>query len=259
MKRLARCLVLWLGMAMALPASAWAFSFSVEPSRIELSIPAGKRRGKTVTVDNSKSDRPMHLKVYVQDVAYLPDGTNDFLPVGSTAWSCASWLQTTPTELDIPAGQTAEVRVSALVPAEARGGHYAIIFFETTPSYTEKGIGVNFRIGALVEITVPQTQVYQAKLVNLTWAPSQHIAVGLFNQGNVLVRPKGRLKILDHQGKVVVQQAFNPNRLGVLPGTTRQFDAPVEQALAPGSYRLRAEIDYETAQLLVGELAISVE
>ena len=258
MKRLPLCLVLGLSLTSALP-SAWTFSFSVEPSRIELSIPAGKRRGKTVTIDNSKSDRPTHLKIYVQDISYLPDGTNDFLPVGSTAWSCASWLQTTPAELDIPAGRTAEVRVSALVPEGARGGHYAIIFFETTPSYTEKGIGVNFRIGALVEITVPQTEVRQATLVNLAWAPSQHVLVSLFNQGNALMRPKGRLKVLDSRDKTVVQQAFNSNRLGVLPGTTRQFDEPVKQALTPGSYRLRAEIDYETAQLLVGELTIVVK
>lgn len=258
MTRLSWCLALGLSLTSALP-SVWAFSFSVEPSRIELSVPAGKRRGKTVAVDNSKSDQPVHLKIYIQDVAYLPDGTNDFLPVGATAWSCASWLQMTPTELDIPAGRKSEIRVSALVPEGARGGHYAIVFFETGPSYTEKGIGVNFRIGALVEITVPNTETYQAKLANLTWTPSKHATVSVFNQGNTLVRPKGRLKIVDGQGKVVVQQAFNPNRLGVLPGTTRQFDAPVTASLPPGAYRLRAEIDYESAQLLVGELAITVE
>ena len=249
--------MLGLSLLCAAPA-VWAFSFSVEPARVELAVPAGKRRGKTVIVDNSKSDHPIHLKLYMQDVAYLPDGTNDFLPVGSTAWSCASWLQITPLELDIPAGKKADVRVSALAPADARGGHYAIIFFETGPSYTEKGIGVNFRIGALVEITVPQTEIYQAKLVNLTWAP-QRATVSLFNQGNTLVRPRGRLKILNRAGRVVAQQPLNPSRLGVLPGTTRQFETPVQNALAPGAYRIRAEIDYETAQLLVGELAITVK
>ena len=50
-----------------------AFGFSVEPARVELSIPAGKRRGKSVTVNNAKSDQSLHIKIYVSDVVYLPD------------------------------------------------------------------------------------------------------------------------------------------------------------------------------------------
>ena len=241
-------------------AETTGFTFSVEPSRVELSIPAGKRRGKSLTVDNAKSSDPVHLKIYVQDVTYLPDGTNDFLPPGSTAWSCANWLEIGPMELDIPARKSAEVRLSALAPEGAQGGHYAIVFFETSPSYAEPGgIGMNFRIGALVEIVVPGTEQRRASLTNLSVAPGGIILADLRNDGNVLVRPKGKLKFLDASGARVFQTDFNPNRIGVLPNSTRQFETKLERHLSPGTYRLRAEIDYGTKELLIGEMDLTVK
>lgn len=237
---------------------AEAFSFSVEPSRIELQVPAGKRRGKSITVDNSKSSAPVHIKVYVQDVIYLPDGTHEFPEAGSTAWSCATWIQISPTELDIPAGSTAEVRVSVTAPENAAGGHYAIVFFESRPTY-ESGVGINFRIGALVEAVTPGTEQRQAKLSNMAFQPPQELALELFNEGNVLIRPGGKIKLYNAEGKRITQFDFNPSRLGVLPNTARRYVEKFPNPLIPGSYRIRAEIDYGTKYLLVGELPFTVQ
>ena len=241
--------------------TAWAFSFSVEPARIELSVPAGKRRGKIVVVNNSRSDQPLHVKMYVQDVVYLPDGTNDYVPPGSTEWSCANWLSITPTELDVSAGKSAEVRISAIAPEGAQGGHYAIVFFETSPTYTaQQGVGVNFRLGALTEIIVPNTEQHQATLAKMSLTKPREVGVDIFNEGNVLVRPKGKVKIFDQHGKRVGQVDFNPQRLGVLPKTLRSFHVPLDRvSLSRGTYRVKAEIDYGTKYLLVGELPFSVE
>ena len=236
--------------------SAHAFSFSVEPSRIELSVPAGKQRGKTVRV-SSRSDRPVHLKMYVQDVVFLPDGTSDFPAPGSTAWSCAKWITIIPDELDIPPGKTQEVRVSVAVPPETRGGSYAMVFFESGPSYTEKGLGVNFRIGALTQVTVPNTEVYQAKLADLSVDSSRDVRVELFNEGNALIRPNGQLKVFDARNKKVWQQAFNIDRLGVLPKSPRSFHTTLGP-LPKGSYRLKVEIDYGAKYLLGGERAFEI-
>ena len=252
----------WIGAVLAVlsarPAEVTAFDFSIEPARVELAVPAGKRRGKTVVINNSKSDHATHLTVYVRDVLYLPDGTHDFPPPGSTEWSCASWLQATPTELDVPAGQMGEVRISALAPADAVGGHYAIVFFETAPAYEQGSIGVNFRVGALVEVLVPGTEVQAAKLANLSFLPPKMIQADVFNEGNALIRPKGKIKIFDGANQRVAQITFNPNRLGVLPKTLRTFPTTLETPLTSGTYRVRAELDYGTKQLLVGELQTTV-
>ena len=234
---------------------AWAFGFSVDPARVEMAIPAGKRRGKTLTVKNSQSDA-IHLRVYATDVVYLPNGTHEFPPAGSTEWSCASWIQVTPTELDVPAQSSREVRVSVIAPSQVSGGHYAMLFFETGPSYQEQGIGVNFRIGALVEAVIPGTEQRQIKFTDLSFSPPSEIRFGLFNEGNVYVRPKGKVKIFDASNKPVHAINFNPNGLGVFPKTLRSLTLALEQPLAPGTYRLRAEVDYGLKALLIGELPI---
>lgn len=233
-----------------------AFSFSVEPSRIELSIPPGKQRGKSVRINN-RSEKPIHIRTYTQDVIFLPDGTSDFPDPGSTAWSAAKWVKVVPAEFDLPPGGMQEARVTVQLPEQASGGYYAMVFFETLPSYAEKGLGINFRIGALTQVTVPDTEAYQAKLANLTVPSPSSAIVELFNEGNVLIRPKGKIKLLDAREKRVAQLEFNPQRLGVLPTSLRQFSVELP-ALPPGTYRLRAEIDYGTRYLLIGEQTFSV-
>lgn len=239
-------------------ADAWAFGFNVEPARVEVAVPAAGRRGKTLAVHNARTDQSLHLTIYVRDVSHLPDGTHDFPPPGSTERSCAKWIQVVPSELDIPAGETATVRVSINAPERAEGGYYAMIFFESGPSYTERGIGVNFRVGAFVDVRIPKTEVYQAKLANLSVPQADEVVVELSNDGNALIRPRGKVKIFDAQNRRIAEVAFNPQRVGVLPQATRAFPVKLDQPLARGVYQVRVEIDYGTRYLLVGELPFTV-
>ena len=235
------------------------FAFSIEPSRIEISVPAGGRRGKTILVDNSGSDIALHLKVYTQDINYLPDGSNEFLTPGTTQWSCAEWIDVMPSELDIPAGQTAKVRLSVAAPVDVRGGYYAIVFFESQPLYYQQGIGVNFRLGGLVAVTISKTELRQGRLADISFLPPQEVEISIFNEGNVLIRPQGKVKIFNYRGKRLQQLDFNPSRLGILPKTLRKFNLELEKPLAKDDYRLKVEIDYGAKYLLLGELPFSID
>lgn len=234
-----------------------ALAFSIDPSRIELAIAAGRQKGAMVTVDNSQSDEPLHIKVYLQDITYLASGDYDFPPAASTSWSCANWIRVVPQELDIPAKKKENIRLSVTVPAGAQGGYYSMAFFESSPSYTVEGLGINFRIGTLIDVTVRNTENRKAKLANLSFNQPKQIEVDIFNEGNVLIRPKGRIKILDAQGKKRIKQLdFNPQAQSILPDTLRKFYVELSEPLAAGTYQIRAEIDYGTKYLLVGELPI---
>lgn len=234
------------------------YAFSIEPARLEFSIPAGKQRGKTVRVDNSGSGEPLHIKAYVQDVILLPDGSSEFPAAGSSEWSCAKMIKVIPEEIDIPAGKKRDVRVTVLVPEDARGGYYGMLFFESSPIYT-KGVGINFRIGGLIDIVVSKTEEFAAKLANLTFSKPDKIEVDIFNEGNVLIRPKGRIKVFNSKGNKIKQLNFNPQGFGVLPKTLRKFYVRLDETLAKGTYRIKAEIDYGTKYLLGAELTIDIE
>ena len=237
---------------------AWAFGFSVEPTRAELSVPAGQRRGQTLTVKNSKPDEAIHLRVYVRDVLYLPEGKIEFPPPGSTEWSCANWIQLVPEELDLPPGASRDVRVSVVAPPDATGGRYAMVFFESGASYATEGIGVNFRVGALIETVIRGTEQRQLELKDLGVASPSEVEASFFNDGNILVRPTGQIKIFDTSGKKVAQASFNSNKLGVFPKTLRKIVTKFDPPLPSGLYRLRVEVDYGVPMLLVGERSFKV-
>ena len=240
------------------PAAAWGFGFSVEPARAQLSVPAGKRRGQTLTVRNAKPDEAIHLTISVRDIVHLPDGTHDYPPAGSTEWSCANWMQVVPSEIEVPANSARDVRVSVTAPPDATGGHYAVVFFESGPSYAEEGISVNFRVGAIVEAVIRGTERVAASLKDVAFVEPSAIRVDLFNEGNVLIRPKGFIRVLGADGQKVRQLPFNSSLVGVLPRTLRSLSTPIEEPLPPGSYHVRVEVDYGAPTLLVGEHTFAV-
>lgn len=234
------------------------YAFSIEPARIELSIPAGKQRGKAVTIDNTQSDEPLHLKIYMTDVIFLPDGTNDFPAAGTTEGSCANWVKLIPEEIDVPARKSVNVRINVSVPADAKGGYYGMLFFESSSTVTQ-GLNFNFRVGGLVDVSVTNTEERKASIANIALNTSKQIEVAIFNDGNVLLRPKGKVKIFDARGKRVKQLDFNPQAWGVLPKSTRKFYADLDTPLAKGEYRIRVEVDYGTRYLLGAELPVNVD
>jgi len=248
------CILLWCA---ALIAEAYAFS--IEPGRIELAIPAGRQRGKTVTIDNRDSDESLHLKIYATDVIFLPDGTNDFPQAGATAWSCVKWVRVTPDEIDVPAKKTQTVRVNVTVPQGAQGGYYGMLFFESGMPSPTKGLNINFRVGGLVDVSVPGTEQFSAKVAHISLSSPKKIEVGIFNEGNVLVRPKGKVKIMDARGKRIKQIDFNPAGWGVLPRSLRKLYVDLDKPLTSGQYTIRVEINYGTKYLLVGESPVQVQ
>ena len=246
--------------------SASAFLFNIEPARVELAIKAGKGKNSVITIDNTNSKDPLHVKAYVQDIAYLPDGSNDFLPVGSTPWSCGEWITISPKELDIPAGGFGKVKINVKVPKGTKGGRYAIVFFETGPALQPGqqgvGFGINVRAGAPILVTVPKTGAYQAKLMDLDVkkdlkSQSYNAEIVFSNQSNVLVRPIGKLKILNAKNRRIKVQEMNKGLVGVLPMTSRKFSVKLED-LPAGEYTLQTVIDYGGRDLLVGEVPFKV-
>lgn len=255
-----KALVILLCLLVSLFIGQTAYGFSVDPARVELTIAPGRQKGVMLSVDNSQSDEPLHIKAYLTDIVYLSSGDYDFPPAGSALHSSANWIKIIPDELDVPAKKKGFVRVGVSVPAEAKGGYYAMLFFESSPSYESSGLGINFRIGALVDVKVAGTESRKAELSNIAFIEPKRIEVEVLNQGNVLIRPKGKIKILDAQGKKRIKQFdFNPQLQSILPDALRKFWTEIEEPLLPGAYRIKAEIDYGTKYLLVGELPIEVK
>lgn len=246
---------------------AEAIKLNIDPPRIEFSVKAGKTANGLVTISNEETDLPLHMKVYLQDLIYLPDGTNDFVLPGSTPWSCAKWIKIRPVEFELPPGESQKVRFNISIPPDTKGGRYAIIFFEASPVLVpgKRGasVDVNIRMGTIVMLTVPDTIFYKAKLTNFEVFESDgkdfsKIAVSIYNEGNTLIRPIGKIKIEDENGKKIDEIDFNPKGGGVLPKTGREFIVEYKKPALEGKYNAVITIDYGGEVLIGGQSKFTV-
>lgn len=246
---------------LVLATDALAFQFNIDPPRNELVIKPGEQKNAFIKLNNTQSDQQMHVKVYYQDIAYLPDGSNDFLPPTSTPWSACSWFQIRPSEFDLLPREEKIVTVTVSVPREARGGGYSIIFFETlvpAKEKTESSTRMNVRLGSFILVTVDGTEEYKAKLQNISVSRDEKdkhsvIQVTIQNEGNVLIRPQGTVKLLDKVGEEVKLLTLNEARSGVFPGTSRAFMVKVEDNVPAGTYKAETVIDFGGDFLIAGE------
>jgi P pilus assembly chaperone PapD len=249
--------------------SAHAFKMNVDPPRVELSLKPGKEAGGSITVVNHDEFNPIHVKVYINDLVYLPDGSNDFLPEASTPWTVSDWLKIGPTEFDIPPEGKVKVRYIAEVPKGVTGGRYGVAFFEVSPPLAalegRTGAAINVRLGTIFLITAGGTEKYIAGLQDVSVGkPDENgafdISCTVKNGGNVLIRPNGPVKIIDSSNKEIAELKLNRAKTGVLPGTDRQFSIKYDRKkLPPGEYFVQVVLDYGGEDFLGGQIGFTIE
>ncbi len=244
---------------------AFAFQFNVDPPKLNLNVKPGDKKSGYITITNTNPKDSIHIKSYPLDLVYLPDGSNDFVPLGSTPWSLGTWIKIKPEEFDIGSNQEQVVRFQVKAPSDAQGGYYGVIFFEMFSPQTIKNeqatITIGVRIGTIILAEVTGTAVYEAKIVDLEAAKKDdnyQIQYTIENSGNILVRPFGTAQILDTRGKVVAKIEVNPNKEGIFPQTSRKFTVDYNKPLGEGRYVVRIVLDYGGETLLGAETALDV-
>jgi len=248
---------------------AQALKMNIDPPRVELSIPPGGEEGGYVTVLNYDENESIHVKVYVNDVVYLPDGSNDFLPAGSTPWTVADWVKLAPTEFDIAPGEEKNVRYIVEVPEGVEGGRYGVAFFEVSPPLEtieeRTTASVNIRLGSIFLITIKGTELYSVGLQDISVGEADekghfNISCSLQNGGNVLARPHGPVKIIDSQKTEIATVELNEQESGGLPGTSREFVARYDKdKLPPGEYFVQVVLDYGGEDYIGGQTGFTVK
>ncbi|NQS99919.1 MAG: hypothetical protein HQ595_02450 [Candidatus Omnitrophica bacterium] len=251
-----------------LPDLACAVKMNVDPPRVEITMEPGQEQGGYITISNHDADRPIHVRAYVSDLVYLPDGSNDFLASGTTPWGITDWVKIGPTEFDVAPGRDRQVRYIVEIPRGARGGKYGVVFFEISPTLREiqdkTGAAVNLRIGSIFLLVAKGTEIQSAELIDLKVGQPDadgnfEVSCNIRNDSNVLIRPFGTVKILSDVDTELAQVIVNPEKSGVLPGTSRQISVKYDKAkLAPGRYAALAVLDYGGEILLGGQTLFTI-
>lgn len=228
-----------------------AATVRINPTKICLIIPPGGSKTGTIEVDNPSEDSII-VKSYSEDWTYTPlhDGTKNFFPAKTTALSASDWITASLSEFVVPAFGKQIIHYTVRVPGDARGGHYAALFFESLLSKPEvrdtAQIGVVVRIGALFYIEAEGATQRAAEISNLSLERSSaseplKMSADLKNTGNVDITAAGTFHIMDNQGMI-----FARGELGnvyLFPGESAKLTSSWKDSLPKGKYNLVMTID----------------
>jgi hypothetical protein len=253
-------ILIFLGFILFLPALLPA-SLSVSPSLYELKVPRGKSYTDAIRVTNV-GKASIHVNVYLSDFLLNSEGKIDFFDAGTHKHSLANYMRLNPTSFTLGPQEEKWVRFTLTIPADLKGEYQVIIFFHTQASRIRspegKQVLVAARIGTTVYAGVKPTIKYSSEILDLFLRKDLqdsyfHYALIYHNNGNIHVRPKGQLKILDQKRKRVVSTPLNEKDSSVLRNSLRLFEGKFagKPGLGEGIYTILAAMDFGKAELEV--------
>jgi hypothetical protein len=236
----------------------------VGPLEIDARVPRlGARLSGAFNVSNGGT-QPMHVSAYLSDWTLDADGDLKLDKPGTSPLSCAPWIELNPKSFVLPGNATVLVRYTINTPTDLSKQHNAIVFFESRPvpltGQANRKITISARMGAKVLVSPPQPLTAQAELSGITpgTAIGEEPVIDFANTSLRAVRVKGRVEALDASGAVVGKAELTPANVQVLAESQVKLRPQWETRPAPGSYTLRAVVDYGAKALLGVEAKIDL-
>jgi hypothetical protein len=261
LKSIFLCLGLFGAMAVALlcTTSAFALSLSINPSKVRVSVAPGQTNRGVITLENN-SGLNIDVQVYLEDWQYdsSQTGTKLFKSAGTHVLSSASWITFAPAQLSIAPYGKSTVGYTIAAPADSVGGHYAVLFFETTlagtaPAQEESSQGAKVdvygRIGTLFYVDSGAPTTYKAyELTNFSAVRSNkdaplEVSFDLQNTGNIDITAGGTFHIMDAQGIILARNEFN--EVFTFPQEKAKLISRWKESIPAGSYDLVVTLDLD--------------
>jgi hypothetical protein len=218
----------------ALAIALWAvpgqaFALTITPIRYEIAGNPGDVLTKTMGLVNETKDTQIFYASFANFEAQGDTGSPSFVEAKD---DLGTWITTEQASVTLAPGAQKEIPFKITIPKDAEpGGHFATIFWGTSPGSRPGEVSVGTKTGILILLSVNGDVKESAGLVDFQTHNKQwfykKLPVGFqyrfSNQGGDRVKPTGSViirSILGWKVKAVNANQFDGN---VLPGTTRKF------------------------------------
>jgi hypothetical protein len=194
------------------------------------------------------------MTIEVMGLELLPDGRFQAVPDDGGEFSAVKYISLDKSSFTIDPGEREAVTVTIQVPKDAgAGGRYAMLCLHDAPSSggtLSLVTGINIPVlltlsgtdlvhtGAIRDVAVAEPESGKPFVITTT----------LENTGNHHYRPEGEVTITRPDGSAVSTAAMAPKT--VMPGSTMNIDASVEEPLEAGSYAYDAVVRLETGEII---------
>ncbi len=243
-----------------------AATIRISAPKVQLELVPGETYSGEIVAENPTTEA-VKVKIYLEDWAYTPGaaGQKTFTPVGSTSLSCGKWITFSPSDTTIEPFGRLQLRYTIKVPPDAKGGHYAVLFFETILGAATDEEGVNVlvagRIGSLFYIEAKGVAERKGKIesVNIK-APEGNkpfeIVTTFANTGDVDITLNGKYLIMDKDG--VVHGRGDLSSIYTFPGYKETEVTQWVGRLPKGDYQVLLTYDLGKGKTLVEEKTLTI-
>ncbi|OGL78485.1 hypothetical protein A3E39_00565 [Candidatus Uhrbacteria bacterium RIFCSPHIGHO2_12_FULL_60_25] len=244
-----------------------AMAITVSPVVMDLEIAKGSSKQDKITVRND-SDRVQTYALTVQNfVAEGEEGAQTYVEE-EQPFGLAAWVIVDKPAVTLQPGESADFPFAINIPSDAEpGGHYAAIFFSSSPGGTERtGVGVAAKTGVLLLVNVPGDIREDARVETFRMSGGGWISrlpanfeLRLRNLGNTHFRPRGTLVVRNLLGSVVARVPANPKNSAVLPNSVRKIYAVWANTMDIPSGGFWTEVTNEWRNFAFGRYTASVD
>lgn len=247
-RKICSLILMLLAVGLARPASAQqGLVLTISPLKFELEAKKGETLIKEVTLSNSSGSK-VSIKSAAKDfVAADEKGKPRFVSEKQSPWSMSHWIKVKPSRFELQPGERKKVKVAIKVPKDAEpGGHYAAALFSSAPSKAGQ-TGIVAQLGSLILLKVPGKIIEKGRIASLIVprlieSGPIDIKLRFKNEGNVHIRPKGKLKIWRPRGQTLTELVVGGEN--VLPKSTRLFAARWKKVPSWGIFMVQGELKY---------------
>ena len=233
---------------------------TVSVAEFSLSVGAGETTDATFTILN---DEPIAAWFRIESTEWDEDedGVTVLRPDGSVARSCAPWILAGPLEGVLDPFAEVQVRISILVPTEARGTYWSGLRIARNPggeAIPAQGIVVAGEFLVKLYMTVPLGEI-DAEVVGLEVGGFQPLwaTLRVYNGGSV--RLSGVFGVLSVKDASGAELSAPLPIVDILPGHSIVIRVDTEWRITqPGSYLVRAVVDFGAEYLVAGQVVVRV-
>jgi hypothetical protein len=248
----------------------------IDKPKIRAVIAPGKASFGEIIVENP-TPLARTMRLYLEDWRYTPagDGSKEFVPPGTTPFSCSSWITFSPSEFTVPPFGKQRVSYSISAPDKAAGAYYSVLFFENAANEDTieegkigAGISVAVRVASLIYVDIKDTVTRKADIGALSGRKTEEgyaFDIAFHNTGNGDIAAGGSYHIMDRQDLIVARGELIPGY--TMGGESAKMHVLWKDTIPPGDYIFVATIDLGLGlkdtgsgrgQVLVKEAALTV-
>lgn len=247
-------------------ASERIVPFTVSPSHLDFSYPAGATAVGTLMIEN-KSDERIDVTGFATSLAYDIDGEMVMEELADDENSCADWVELRPSDFQIAPWSKQVVRVLIPTPKTCTGSRYASLIFRAKPaseSADDDPSRAQGEAGATVFLTVGKDikkagELEPILILRIGQSAGFVFATSFTNTGNTHVNLQAKVSLkkrvmptldpgIEYVGRGTLTDVFTSDvdmaETPVLPGGMRLIDASYPGTLEPGDYVVEFVINY---------------